>query len=91
VKEKKPGRVLINVKIQPKSRKRSIERIGLDEYKVRVLAPPAKGEANKEVIQIIASYFDIPPSRVSILKGLASRNKVVAIHLGDKRILGKNT
>jgi len=91
VKEKKPGRVLINVKIQPKSSKRSIEQIGLHEYKIRVLAPPAKGEANKEVIQIIASYFDIPPSRVSILKGLASRNKVVAIHLGDKRILGKNT
>jgi len=91
VKEKKPGKVLINVKVQPRSRKRSIERIGLDEYKIRVLAPPAKGEANKEVIQIIASYFDIPPSRVSIIKGLTSRNKVVVIHLGNKRIPGKNT
>jgi len=91
VKEKKPGKVLINVKVQPRSRKRSIERIGLDEYKIRVLAPPAKGEANKEVIQIIASYFDIPPSRVSIIKGLASHNKVVVIHLGNKRIPGKNT
>lgn len=85
MKEKKPGKVLIDVKVQPKSRKRSIEKIGLHGYKVRVLAPPAKGEANKEVIQIIASYFDIPPSQVEIIKGLTSRNKVIALHfeIGD--------
>jgi uncharacterized protein (TIGR00251 family) len=73
------NRHFLNIKVQPRSRTQEITQIGTDSYKVRVLAPPAKGKANKEVIKIIAGHFGLPVSRVHIVRGKTSRDKVVAI------------
>jgi uncharacterized protein (TIGR00251 family) len=56
-----------------------VQKIGEREYKIRVLSPPSEGKANKEVIAVLASHFHLPPSRVKILKGKKSRQKVVAL------------
>lgn len=73
------GRTYLNVKVQPRSQQQNITQIGADAYKVRVLAPPSKGKANKEVIKIIADHFGLPPSLVHIVRGRTSRDKVVAV------------
>ena len=73
------NRIYLNVKVQPRSQHQDITQIGADAYKVRVLAPPSKGKANKEVIKIIADHFGLPPSLVQIVRGRTSRDKVVAI------------
>ena len=70
---------LINVEVQPRAKRAGVEQISSDEFRVRVLAPPAKGEANKEVTKLIAAYFDIPASRVKIIRGHKSRRKLVAL------------
>ena len=80
--EKNMDRSLINVNVHPGAKKAGIEKISSDEFKIRVLAPPVKGEANKEVIRLIADYYDIPPSRVTIIRGHKSRRKLVAIKQG---------
>ncbi len=77
---KEKRRIYLNIKVHPRSRKQDITQIDTDTYKVRVLAPPSKGEANKEVIKIIAAHFGLPVSLVQIVRGHASRDKVVAIH-----------
>ena len=71
--------VYLRVKVQPRSHKRHIQKIGEEQYKVRVLSPPSEGKANKEVIELIASHFHLPPSRVKITKGQKSRKKVVVL------------
>ncbi len=76
---KEKNRIYLNIKVHARSRKQDITQIATDTYKVRVLAPPSKGEANKEVIKIIAAYFGLPISLVQIIRGHASRDKVVAI------------
>lgn len=48
--------------------------------KVRIAAPPEKGKANTAVIKLLAKALDISPGRVSIVSGLASPRKTVAIH-----------
>jgi len=65
--------------VQPKAKKVGVEKISDDTYKVRVHAAPEKGAANKEVIAALAAYFDVPLSRIRIVRGEKSRNKVVLI------------
>ena len=74
----------LSVKVQTRSRCPGIERKKSGEYTIRVLAPPSKGEANKEVIKTIASEFHLPLSRVKIVKGKKSRHKLVVLEL-EKR------
>ena len=67
------------MKVHPRSRNQEIQKIGEREYRVRVLSPPSEGKANNEVIAVLASHFHLPPSRVKILKGQKSRQKVVVL------------
>lgn len=72
-------KIRLNVKVHPGARNQEIQKIGEREYTVRILSPPAEGKANKEVIAVLASHFHLPPSRVKILKGQKSRQKVVVL------------
>jgi uncharacterized protein YggU (UPF0235/DUF167 family) len=51
------------------------------------VAAPCKGEANRETLKLLAAHFGIPVSRAHIVRGHASRNKVVALesHVQIKR------
>jgi uncharacterized protein (TIGR00251 family) len=67
----------LRIKVKTRAKISKIEKTGSSEFKVWVAAPPSKGEANKEVVKIIASHFGLPPSCVKIIKGLKSSQKVV--------------
>ncbi len=75
--------MVISVRVHPAARKARIEKIGPMDYKVHVLAPPEKGQANREVRTALASHFEIPTSRIRILRGEKSRLKLVDLDLGD--------
>ena len=47
--------------------------------KVRVTAKPIDGEANKEVIKLLAEHFKVPEQNVKIIRGHASNKKMVEI------------
>ena len=47
--------------------------------RVKVAAPPVKGQANKELIAFLSDILGIRKSQISILKGESSRDKVLAI------------
>jgi len=76
---KEKSRIYLKIKVHPRSRKQGITQVDTDTYKVRVLAPPSKGEANTEVVKMIAAHFGLPVSFVQIVRGHTTRNKVVAI------------
>jgi len=84
VKEK----IYLSVKVNPRARQRQVEKISPSEYKVSVTSSPSKGQANKEVIKTLATYFDIPPSRVKILRGERSRQKLILLEMDQRRDLG---
>ncbi len=46
---------------------------------VRVAAPPVKGEANEELIAFLSKVLGVSKSRISIIRGHAARNKLIAI------------
>jgi uncharacterized protein len=41
---------------------------------------PVDGKANKELIQVLAEFFDVSKSDISIKQGLSSRMKLIEIH-----------
>ena len=47
---------------------------------LRVTAPPEGGKANAAVVALVAKSLRVPPSGVSIVKGLASRDKVLRVN-----------
>lgn len=47
--------------------------------RVKIAAPPVKGQANKELIAFLAGILDVRKSQLSILKGETRREKVLAI------------
>ncbi len=47
--------------------------------KVKVAAPPVKGQANKELISFLSNILGVRKNQISILKGETSRDKVLAI------------
>ncbi len=67
------------VKVQPRSKSPGVEAEGDGTYRVRVLAPPEKGRANREVIERLADHMDIPPSRLKIVRGGTSSRKTIRI------------
>ena len=69
----------IVVKVIPRARKRKIKKQSDGIYKIKVVSPPVDGKANKEVIDIVAKEFGIKTSKVRILRGEKTREKLIEI------------
>ena len=72
--------VKIHVKVTPKAKNNAIENLSpnqnlADEIRIRVTAPPEKGQANKAVIELLSKNLNIGKSSVILLSGDTSRNK----------------
>ncbi len=46
---------------------------------VGVMARPEGGKANKEVIEKLAEYFNVPQSTIAILRGHTSPKKIIEV------------
>jgi uncharacterized protein (TIGR00251 family) len=69
----------IAVRVMPRARKDEIagERDGA--LVVRVTAPPVEGKANDAVRKLLAKRLGIAPGRVSVVRGVSGRDKLVEI------------
>ena len=68
----------LKVKVVPgASRTEIVGRLG-EALKVRVAAPPEGGQANREVVALLAAKVGLPLAAVSVVSGLTPASKVVA-------------
>lgn len=65
--------------VQVKFHKNEVYQEG-DVIVVGVMARPEQGKANKEVIEKLSEYFNVPQSAISILRGHTSRKKIIEVH-----------
>jgi uncharacterized protein YggU (UPF0235/DUF167 family) len=70
---------ILTVKVQPRSKAPGVEELGLGDYRVRVGAAPEKGRANREVVERLAAHLDVPPSRLTLVRGASSSRKIFKI------------
>lgn len=82
--------IIIKVKIVPGSSKNKIIGAYNDALKIAIAAPPVEGKANKKCITYLAKYFDVAKSKIEIISGKNSKNKLIKIYdISQKEFLGK--
>lgn len=67
-----------NIRVTPHARQNKVvESDGV--LRVYTTVAPENGRANGAVVKLLSEYFDVPKSRIKILKGLTGRDKVVTV------------
>jgi len=69
----------IFVKAKPGFKEDKVEKIDETHYAVSVKEPPIQGRANRAIINVLAEFFKISPSRVRIISGYTTRQKIIEI------------
>ena len=72
-------RCTLKVRVQPKSSRNQIGGFENGTLRLRVTAPPTKGKANAGVIALVAKTLGVSKSRLDIIRGHGSKDKVVSI------------
>lgn len=71
--------MLISVHVTANSKEARVTKVGEASFDVRVDAKAADGRANKRLLEILAEHFDVPRSKLSIVRGTKSRDKMVEV------------
>ncbi len=71
--------MFITVKVTPKSKLNQVTQTDDTHFTIHTTAAPDKGKANEAVIKLLASHLKIPKSRLAIIKGETSRQKLIEI------------
>ncbi len=71
--------MLIRVKVFPNSKKEEIIKKSNDSFRVFVKEKPIKGLANRRVIKVLTCHFNIPQSRIRLIKGFKQKNKIFEV------------
>ena len=84
--------VLFEFDVSPGARKTEVPS-GYNEWRkrieVKLKAPPEKGKANEELLQALATIFQVPTSRIEITSGATNSKKSILIHgLDREKALG---
>ncbi len=69
--------------MRPGSRRRAIVQADSQRLVIALRSPPEKGAANDELIAFVAQLAGMPRSAIKIMRGTASRHKVVWIATPD--------
>lgn len=70
---------IIYVRVTPRAKTRSIATAADGTVVIRTPKAPSDGQANDDVVDMLADYFAVPKSAVRIVAGHASRRKKIEI------------
>ena len=73
------NRIVLNVHLQPGAKSNSIAGERGDALKIRIAAPAVDNKANAALVAFVSLWLGVPASSISILSGLRSRRKRIAI------------
>jgi uncharacterized protein (TIGR00251 family) len=69
----------INVRVVPNSSMTMVQSEPDGSIKVKLTARPEKGKANEQLVGVLAKHYNVNKSKVRILKGMASKDKIVEV------------
>jgi len=70
---------ILSLRVQPRASRNAVIGWTGDTLKIRLTAPPVEGAANAACLKFLADLLDLPPTKLEILSGEHSRNKVIRI------------
>ena len=69
----------LDVRVKAGKKESKVIKKDFGEYEVWVKKRPVKGAANKELIKVLADYFNVKAYNLRIVGGLTSSKKVVEL------------
>ncbi len=69
----------IFVHAKPRAKAEHVEQLDASHFAVAVVEPPKNGEADRAIIHALAAHFSLSPSRVRLVSGFSSREKIFEI------------
>lgn len=82
--------VEIRVFVLPRSSQSKIVGIHDGALKIKITRPPVDGAANAECCRVIAKHLGIPKSQVQLIRGAASRSKILLVNgISESEMRGK--
>ncbi len=74
----------ITVHVTPNAAKACVTKVGELSFEVKVDERAQEGKANKRLLEILSEHFNVSKSKIRIVRGSRSREKIVEILLdGD--------
>ena len=70
---------MVAVRVQARARRNEVAEQPGGVLRVRVTAAPEGGEANRAVIALLAAALGVAPSRIELVRGAASRDKLFRV------------
>ena len=71
--------MIISVRATPNSKVPRVIKVDETTLEVKVDARAVGGAANRRLVEILSEYFGVPKSKIVVLKGRASRDKMVSV------------
>ncbi len=78
---------LIDVRLRPRGSRDELAGMRDGVLQAKVTAAPVDGKANRALCKLIAKRVGVPPSRVAVVRGEKSREKVVRVEGIDETAL----
>jgi uncharacterized protein (TIGR00251 family) len=72
--------LLLRVRVIPGARTSEIIGVIDERLKIRLAARPVEGQANGELVRVVADWCGVRPSAIEIVRGSTSRSKDLLIH-----------
>ena len=69
----------IFVKAKPGAKETRVKAQDATHFNIAVVEPAQDGKANRAIVKALAQHLDIAPSRITIISGVAARQKLVEI------------
>jgi len=71
--------MLIRVHVTPNAKQARVVKVSEDYFEVWVDEKAIAGRANKRLLEILSEHFNIPKSRITIIRGTRTRNKTIQV------------
>lgn len=71
--------LLIRLRIGPRASSDQVSGLLGDRLKISITAPPVDGKANAHLVKWTAKQFGVAKSRVAVVSGTASRDKIIRV------------
>ena len=76
----------MQIKVQASAQKNQVVGVNGDFLKIKISAPPTKGEANDELCKFLSGIFNLAKSEVKIVRGKTHSIKLIFIPVGTEQI-----
>ncbi len=71
--------MLIKVHVKANSKKATITKVDKLNFEAKVDEKAMNGLANKRLVELLSEYFKVPKSKIHIVKGFRSREKMIEV------------